>query len=134
MNPTKTKVFGMDQDRKSVQFSIPVVQHTIEGSNYMQVMSQDAHTDIKHLGLWINMNLDWTRATKELSKTVGWHRHIIASNNLQTEAATYIINTVLTPKLEYRLRFFIAPTNNIIDWDSKILKTVSNTINSRAHT
>jgi hypothetical protein len=115
MNPTKTKIFGMDQNRKSVDFTLPVIQHSKKGTTFIEVNAQDANKHIKHLGLWINMNLDWSKATRDLSKTVGWHRHLIISNNIQAEAATYLINTVLTPKLEYRLRFFLAPENRIIE-------------------
>jgi hypothetical protein len=63
MNETKTKPFGLDENRKDIQMSLPVIQHGKEGEIIMKTAkAQPAAKHIKHLGLWMNMNLDWSRA------------------------------------------------------------------------
>jgi hypothetical protein len=131
MNHDKTKIFGLDENRQDMTLSLPVVQHTNTGTTISMVHSQTASKHIKHLGLWMNMHLDWTRAINDVSSKIGWHSQIISANSLSTEAATYLINAVLTPKIEYRLRFFLAPKDKIATWDAQIHKTVNNTFNHR---
>ena len=82
----------------------------------------------------MNMHLDWTRAISDISSKIGWHRHIIHANALSPEAATYLINTVLGPKLEYRLRFFVAPDKTLEHWDRDLCNTLNNTYNTRCWT
>ena len=67
MNKDKTKLFGLKkalphQDRQDINITLPVIQHTPQGVTYSEVKSQPATTHIKHLGLWMNMHLDWSRA------------------------------------------------------------------------
>jgi hypothetical protein len=134
MNEDKTKIFGLDENRKDIELSLKVIQQTPEGPIMTDAHSQSAAVHIKHLGLWMNMHLDWSRAISDLSSTIGWHRHIISANSLSTEAATYLINTVLTPKLEYRLRFFLTPDKILKQWDTDISTTLNNTYNPRCRT
>jgi ribonuclease HI len=134
MNQKKTKIFGLDEKRQDIQLSLPVVQHTKDGPITATAHSQSATTHIKHLGLWMNMHLDWTRAISDISSKIGWHRHIIHANALSPEAAIYLINTVLGPKLEYRLRFFVAPDKTLEHWDRDLCNTLNNTYNTRCWT
>ena len=134
MNEDKIKVFGLDENRKDIQLSLQVIKQTPEGPVMATAESQSAATHIKHLGLWMNMHLDWSRAISDLSSKIGWHRHIISANSLSTEAAIYLINTVLTPKLEYRLRFFLTPDKILKQWETDISTTLNNTYNPRCGT
>jgi len=82
----------------------------------------------------MNMHLDWSKAESDVASTIGWYRHLIISNSLSTEAALYLTNSVLTPKLEYRLRFFKADKTRIAEWDKRLKKTLNNTYNHRIDT
>jgi hypothetical protein len=121
MNETKTKLFGLDENRKDIQMSLPVIQHGKKGEIIMKIAkAQPATKHIKHLGLWMNMHLDWSRAESDIASTIGHYRHIINSNALTTEAALYLTNSVLTPKIEYRLRFVMADTKRVQKWDKTL--------------
>ena len=94
MNHKKTKIFGLDHNRDDIDIELPVIQHTSEGTSFTQVKSQSASKHIRNLGLWMNMHLDWSRAVSEISKSVGWYKHLIRGNDLSTEAASYLISAV----------------------------------------
>jgi hypothetical protein len=80
MNADQTTIFGLDENRKDVKRSLPVIQHTPDGAYTVMAHSQSAAIHIKHLGLWMNMHLDWSRAISDISSKIG-HRHIVMTNS-----------------------------------------------------
>jgi large subunit ribosomal protein L40e len=134
MNPKKTKLFGLDKNRNDIHMTLPVVQHGEKGKTIKMTKSQSASIYILHLGLWMNMHLDWSRAESDIASTIGWYKHLINANSLSAEAALYLTNKVLTPKIEYRLRFFSASKERMKIWDKTLKQTITNTYNNRIDT
>jgi hypothetical protein len=46
----------------------------------------------------------------------------------------YLINSVLAPKLEYRLRVFLTPDTILETWDADFSNTLNSTYNPRCRT
>jgi hypothetical protein len=105
MNEAKAKRTVIE---RTYRCHLPVIQHGQDGEVVMtEAKSQPGDKHIEHLGLRMNVRLAWSRAEGGVASTIGHYIHLLNSNSLTTEAALYLTN-VLTPTIEYRLRFFMA--------------------------
>jgi hypothetical protein len=132
MNFKKTVAFGMDELGQDVPFTIKVIQHQRERQpTYNVVVSKPGNESFKYLGVYINIKLDWKYQVGKLNQIVGWYRHIMHNNRMSAEAAKYVINSILRPKLEYRMGIVPLDKKTVQKWDANLQWTMSYKINQR---
>jgi hypothetical protein len=132
MNPKKTVAFGMDEKGLDVTFRIKVIQHQRgKPPTYHDGKSQAGNKPLKYLGVFINIKLDWKYQIGKLNQLVGWYRHIMHNNRMSAEAASYVTNNILKPKLQYRMKVVPLDKKTVQKWDTDLQWTLSYTINQR---
>jgi hypothetical protein len=105
MSQEKTKTAGVDKDGNDVQFSIEIVQYNDKGEPTVCVVdSQPSSAPLKYLGFMINLHLNWQPHINKMKQIVGMYCNLINSNKPSPEAAIYILNHILKPKLTYRMK------------------------------
>jgi ribonuclease HI len=59
----------------------------------------------KYLGIWLNLELDWTKQEKESVSTLTWLCSKLKYRRLPLHTKIYIINNVFAPSIAYRMNF-----------------------------
>jgi hypothetical protein len=119
-----------DEERKMVEFEEDGTTHT---KTTIEPMRSDSN-NIKYLGVYINMDINWEKQISAMSQLIGMHASIAAANRLTPEMTTFLFNKYLKPKLEYRMQFADIPEKKLKTWDSLIIKTVSDKIGNKNRT
>jgi hypothetical protein len=149
MNHKKTMLFGRSEEGKEMEETISIIRQgndppekedtkfqirTKDDTTYTEIeirpMSSMA-PEIKYLGIYMNMDLNWDTQVAKLNSLVGRHMHIAISNNLTPEMTTFLFNHYLKPKLEYRMKFIELSQKQLDTYDKWINKTVADKIEEK---
>ena len=73
------------------------------------IKAQLHNTLFKFLGCWFTATLQYTTQTKLIQQEALGLNNILKTKNITDKQATYIINTVIIPTLEYRIYNIVLP-------------------------
>jgi hypothetical protein len=152
MNHTKSMVFGRDAQGLEMKTGITIIKQGIcipekkdtkcqvehaDGTTYTRIVVDPISStakEIKYLGIYMNMDLNWDLQISKLNSIVGLHKHISIANNLTPEMTTFLFNNYLKPKLEYRFQFMDIPYKQLQTYDKWINKTIADKVEQKLRT
>jgi len=73
------------------------------------IKAQLHNISFKFLGCWFTATLQYTTQTKLIQQEALGLNNILKTKNITDKQATYIINTVIIPTLEYRIHNIVLP-------------------------
>ncbi len=83
-----------------------------------------ANKSVRHLGVLINMNLDWRDQCADMSLSVGYYSHFAIQHRFSPRLAAFFFNHYMVPKLEFRLKYVQVRRELVEAWDRVITGTM----------
>ena len=135
MNHSKSMLFGRDGQGREMKKEITIIKQgkfvpekkdtefqweNKDGTMYTRIVIRPISStakEIKYLGIYMNMDLNWDFQISKLNSIIGIHKHIAIANKLTAEMTTFLFNNDLKPKLEYRFQFVDMPNKQLKTYD-----------------